>query len=498
MGNQEGISLSVQHITKTYPGVVALNDVTIDFKKGEVHALMGENGAGKSTLMKVISGGISPDSGKFVINGKEFTKITPSQSQAHGVQIVHQELNLVSALSVTENIFLGSFIGNKVTVDFPKMREKTCEYFQEYGITGINPDTAAEELTVAQMQLVEIIKAISRNVEILILDEPTSPLTAYETEILFGIIENLKKRNVTIIYISHRMSEIYRIADRITILRDGQKVETRNAADISRDELIKLMVGRELKETYPQRKAVPGEVVLEVKGLRGNGLKNISLKLYKGEILGLAGLVGAGRTELVRLIYGADKVEGGEIFLEGKKVRIKSPANAVDLGIGLLPEDRKLEGVILELSIKQNVILPSLKGISRMLYINRKKEKEIICSQINDLKIKTPSFEQLVRNLSGGNQQKVVVSKWLASSAKILIFDEPTRGIDVGAKQEIYTLMNKLTEQGISIIMVSSEMEELMGMSDRIIVLREGAVAGELSAGETITQEQIMEIASMK
>lgn len=498
MGNQEGISLSVQHITKTYPGVVALNDVTIDFKKGEVHALMGENGAGKSTLMKVISGAISPDTGKFVINGKEFTKIIPSQSQANGVQIVHQELNLVSALSVTENIFLGSFVGNGVTVDFSKMREKTREYFEEYGITGIDLDTIVEELTVAQMQLVEIIKAISRNVEVLILDEPTSPLTAYETEILFGIIENLKKRNVTIIYISHRMSEIYRIADRITILRDGQKVDTREASDISRDELIKLMVGRELKETYPERMVVPGDTVLEIKDLCGNGLKNINLKLNKGEILGLAGLVGAGRTELVRLIYGADKVEGGKIYLEGKEVKIKNPTQAVDLGIGLLPEDRKLEGVILELSIKQNIILPSLKRISRLLYINRKKEKEIISGQVDDLKIKTPSFEQLVRNLSGGNQQKVVVSKWLASSAKILIFDEPTRGIDVGAKQEIYSLMNKLTEQGISIIMVSSEMEELMGMSDRIIVLREGCIAGELSAEETITQEQIMEIASMK
>ena len=498
MEKSNTISLAVQHITKTYPGVIALNDVSIEFIKGEVHALMGENGAGKSTLMKIITGATPPDSGEFVIGGKSFTKTTPAQSQSMGVQIVHQELNMIPALSVAENIFLGAFIGNGITVSFDKMRKKTAEYFKEYGMTGIKPDTLTGELTVAQMQLVEIIKAVSRNVEVLILDEPTSPLTAYETEILFSIIDRLKQHNVTIIYISHRMSEIYRIADRITILRDGHKVDTRKIEDVTRDELIKLMVGRELKETYPERIVVPGEIVLDVKGLCGNGMKNLNLSLRKGEILGLAGLVGAGRTEMVRLIYGADKVESGKIVLEGREVHIKNPTQAVDKGIGLLPEDRKLQGVILELSIKQNIIIPCLKVISKLLVINRKKEKDIIQGQVNSLRIKTPSFDQLVRNLSGGNQQKVVVAKWLASSARVLIFDEPTRGIDVGAKQEIYHLMNELTEQGISIIMVSSEMEELLGMSDRILVLREGRIVGELNSREQFSQEAIMGIAAMK
>lgn len=498
MEKKEELSLSIRNITKTYPGVVALNQVSIKFHKGEIHALMGENGAGKSTLMKVISGVTAPDSGYFYIGDKEFSKITPAQSQACGIQIVHQELNLIPSLSVTENVFLGSFMGNGVTVNFEEMRKKTKEYFETLGIEGIDPDTLAENLTVAQMQLVEIVKAVSRNVEILILDEPTSPLTTYETEILFRIIENLKKQKVTVIYISHRMGEIYRIADRVTVLRDGQKIATRKISEVSRGELIKLMVGRELKETYPERKTVPGDVVLEVKDLCGNGMKNMNLLLRRGEILGLAGLVGAGRTELVRLIYGADEAEAGEIFVEGKKVSVHSPYDAVTHGIGLLPEDRKLQGVILELSVKENIILPSLQEISKWLVIDSRREMDTVKKQENSLRIKTPSLSQLVRNLSGGNQQKVVMSKWLASSAKILIFDEPTRGIDVGAKQEIYQLMNHLTEEGISIIMVSSEMEELMGMSDRIMVLREGRIVGEITRKEEFSQERIMELCSLR
>lgn len=487
--------LSVQHITKTYPGVIALNDVSIDFMRGEVHALVGENGAGKSTLMKVISGGIEPDEGSFIINGKEFKKTTPGVSQECGIQIVHQELNLVPTLSITENIFLGSFLGNGITVYKEKMCQKTVEYFERYGITGMDPNTLVEELTVAQMQLVEIIKAVSRNVEILILDEPTSPLTTYETEILFGIIDDLKKQGKTIIYISHRMSEIYRICDTITVLRDGQKIATMPTTDIPRGDLIKMMVGRELNETYPQRTFNGGETVLETHNLCGNGLKNVNLHLSKGEILGLAGLVGAGRTELVRLIYGADPVESGEIYINGKKVVIKSTEKAAELGIALLPEDRKLHGVLLEQSIRDNITLPSLKNISSFSVINRKKESELVEKQVKDLRVKTPSIHQLVKNLSGGNQQKVIIAKWVASSAKILIFDEPTRGIDVGAKQEIYHLMNRLTENGISIIMVSSEMEELMGMSDRIMVLHEGRVVGEIEDRREFTQERIMEYA---
>lgn len=493
----EDISLSIQNITKTYPGVIALNDVSIDFRRGEVHALVGENGAGKSTLMKVISGVTNPDSGRFMVNGATYRQISPAQSQQCGIQIVHQELNMVPTLSVTENIFLGSYLGNGITVNFAKMRAETKSLFDSLGITNLDPDSIVEDLTVAQMQLVEIVKAIRKKVDILILDEPTSPLTMRETEILFNIIASLKRRNVTIIYISHRMNEIYQIADRVTVLRDGQKIVTCSMADITRAELIKTMVGRELTETYPVRSGKLGETVLEVRNLAGNGLRDINLQVRKGEILGLAGLVGAGRTELVRLIYGADEVEGGEIRIEGKPVRIASPEKAVAQGIGLLPEDRKRQGVLLELSIRENIILPSLRSISRGTVINKRKEDDIIDGQVGDLRIKTPSMNQLVRNLSGGNQQKVVVSKWLASSARVLIFDEPTRGIDVGAKHEIYMLMNRLTENGMCIIMVSSEMEELMGMSDRIVVLREGVIAGELSDRSEFTQERIMQLASL-
>ena len=488
----------MKNITKTYPGVIALNDVSVDFVKGEVHALMGENGAGKSTLMKVLSGVINPDSGSFEFGGKEYTRITPNQAQEIGIQIVHQELNLVSSLSVTENIFLGNFVGNGVTVRFDVMRQKTKQYFDELEIVGIDPDAIVEDLTIAQMQLVEIVKAISRNVEVLILDEPTSPLTAYETEILFKIIDNLKKKNVTVIYISHRMSEIYRIADRITILRDGCKIATNDIGDVTRADLIRMMVGRDLTETYPERSAVPGEVIFEARNVCGNGMKNMNLSLKKGEILGLAGLVGAGRTEFARLIYGADRMESGTLVLDGKEIRIKDPTDAVDHGIGLLPEDRKSQGVILELSIEQNIALPVLKSISKFFTINRQKEKEIVTQHVNSLRIKTPSFAQLVQNLSGGNQQKVVVSKWLASDVRVLIFDEPTRGIDVGAKHEIYQLMDQLTTQGISIIMISSEMEELIGMSDRIMVLREGNVVGELTSRDQFTQERIMQLAAMR
>lgn len=494
----KNISLSINNMRKTYPGVVAVDDVSVDIFEGEVHALIGENGAGKSTLMKIITGGTYPDSGHFVIRGKEFTRITPHVSQEYGVQIVHQELNLVPSLSVTENIFLGHFVGNGILVNFKEMRYKAEKTLNSLGIENINPNALVENLTVAQMQVVEIAKAISRNVDILILDEPTSPLTEFEVEILFRIIKSLREKGVTIIYISHRMGEILRIADRVTVLRDGQKIVTKDIEASSREELIKLMVGRSLKETYPARDNKTGDKILEVKSLYGNGLRDINISLRKGEILGLAGLIGSGRTELVRLIYGADKVKRGLIYLGGKPTNISSPSKAVDLGIGFLPEDRKLHGVLLELSVKDNIILPSLKSISRFFVIDRKAEKRITDKQISDLKIKTPSSKQLVRNLSGGNQQKVVLSKWLSSSAKILIFDEPTKGIDVGAKQEIYSLMNELTKQGISIIMVSSEMDELIGMSDRIIVLREGRLAGELTSKNDFSQEKIMELASMR
>lgn len=497
MEKEKKISLSVHHIVKTYPGVIALKDISIDFHEGEVHGLMGENGAGKSTLVKVISGVIEADEGSFCIGDEKFEKITPHQATEKGLRIIHQELNLIPTLSVTENIFMGRFVGNGITVRFSEMKKRAKKLFEEMGI-NINPDVLVEDLTVAQMQLVEIAKAVSQEVRVLIMDEPTSPLTQNEVELLFKLIRRLKKRGVTIIYISHRLSEIFEMTDRITVMRDGEKIATEKTEDLDRETLINLMVGRTLKETYPPRSIVPQTEALRVEHLCGNGLMDISFNLKKGEILGLAGLVGAGRTELVRLIFGADKIESGDIYLEEKKIHIDSPAQAVNLGIALIPEDRKQQGIILELSVKENLALPNYRLISRRTLVNKSLENECVNKQVERLRIKTPSVSQLVKNLSGGNQQKVVVGKWLAGNAGILIFDEPTRGIDVGAKQEIYNLMNELTEQGISIIMVSSEMEELMGMSDRILVLREGKISGclERSKGE-FSQEGIMDYASM-
>ena len=494
----ETISLSMKNITKTYPGVIALNDVSVDFVRGEVHALMGENGAGKSTLMKILSGVINPDRGVFVFKGKEYTKITPIQAQSIGIQIVHQELNLVSTLSVTENVFLGSFIGNGITVRFDEMRKKTQQYFDELEIRGIDPDAIVEDLTIAQMQLVEIVKAISRNVEVLILDEPTSPLTTYETEILFKIIENLKKRNVTIIYISHRMSEIYRIADRVTVLRDGSKIATKNIQDVSRADLIRMMVGRDLNETYPVRSVKPGEVILQATDVSGNGMKHLNLSLRKGEILGLAGLVGAGRSETMQCIFGLTPGSTGEVYLEGKQVHIRNAVEAMKQGIAMVPENRKLEGLYHVQSVRFNSTIEVLDQFINHLNVNSKREAEITQEFIDKMNTKTPSQEQAVTNLSGGNQQKVMIGRWLATNPKILILDEPTRGVDVGAKAEIYEIMNELTKQGVSIIMISSELPEIINMSDRVYVMYEGKMTGCISYDEGLSQEAIMKLATLE
>nr|WP_264472822.1 sugar ABC transporter ATP-binding protein [Extibacter muris] len=471
-----------------------MDDVSLDIRRGEIHALCGENGAGKSTLIKLVSGAITPDTGTISINGQAYGQMTPALSKKLGIEVIYQEFNLIPNLSVAENIFIGDYPGNKVTVDFARMEEKAKEVFRLMKV-DLNPRSMVKDLTVAYMQLVEIAKALSKNVKILIMDEPTAPLTTNEVEILMDLVQHLKEQGVTIVYVSHRLNEIYDICDRLTVFRDGQMIETRETNDIRRKELVSLMVGREVSETYPERKASRGEIVLEVRGLSGAGARNISFQLHKGEILGLAGLVGAGRTETARMIFGADIADAGEIFLNGKKTEFRNPSDAVALGIGLVPEDRKEQGVILSKSIRENITLPIIKSIARGTVINRRKEDRILNVHKESLRIKTPSFRQKVGNLSGGNQQKVVLSKWLASGSRILIFDEPTRGIDVGAKQEIYTLMNELTEKGISIIMISSEMEEIMGMSDRILVLCEGRATGILERHE-FSQEHIMGLAS--
>ena len=489
--------LSTRDITKTYPGVVALKDVSIDFLPGEIHALVGENGAGKSTLVKVLSGAIAPDGGQVMMDGHAFESMQPSKAQALGIEVIYQEFNLVPSLSVAENIFLGASEGKGVFVDFKTMQRKAAQLFAQLQV-DIDPRRPVEELSVAQMQLVEIAKSLSRSARVLIMDEPTAPLTLRETQILFTLIRSLKRKGVTIIYISHRFSEIFELSDRITVMRDGHKVATLQTARTSRDEMIRLMVGRELSETYPRRRDGAGEVVFEVKGLTGERPKDISFALRRGEILGVAGLVGAGRTELMRMIFGADPVLKGQILLDGRPVSIKSPRQAVEKGIGYVPEDRKRHGVLVDLSIRENITLSILKRLSRGGFVMGGRERQVLNRYRDSLRIKTPSFAQLVKNLSGGNQQKVALSKWLASGSNILIFDEPTRGIDVGAKQEIYQLMDQLARQGKSIMMVSSEMEELLGMSDRVIVLREGRLAGGIDRWEDFSQERVMALASGK
>ncbi|MCI9547322.1 MAG: sugar ABC transporter ATP-binding protein [Lachnospiraceae bacterium] len=493
----EDYVLQLQHIRKEYPGVVALKDVTLELKKGEILALIGENGAGKSTLIKCCSGAVIPTSGKIVVNGKEFTSMTPQLAAENGIAIIYQEFNNVKELSAAENLFLGRPIRKGIVVDKKAMEEEAAKAFDQLHIK-IDPKALMKNLTVGYQQMVEIAKAIQQNAKILIMDEPSAPLTSAEVESMFAVVERLRKEGISIIYISHRLEEIYRLSDRILVMRDGEYIKTLITKDSQVQELIQLMVGRELTETYPPRGDCidKNEVVLELKNVTGNGDKDISLKLHKGEILGLGGLVGAGRTELAEMIFGAAAKQSGQMIFKGKEINPKSPREAIDLGIALVPEDRKRHGAMLGISIKNNINMPIYEKNSTLSVINSKLEMEIAEKYRDSMAIKTPTLHQLVKNLSGGNQQKVILGRWLAADSELIIFDEPTRGIDIGAKYEIYKLMNDLVEkEGKALLMISSEMEELMGMSDRIIVLAEGEKTGELEKGE-FSQETIMAYAS--
>lgn len=487
--------LELKSIVKEYPGVKALNHVSVSFNKGEVHALMGENGAGKSTLIKIISGAVKPNGGTILYEENEYESMNPVLSQKLGIGVIYQEFNLVPELSIAENIFLGRKLTNGFLISRKAMNEKASEIMKEFGI-DIDVSKPVKNLTVAYQQLVEIAKTISNDVKVLIMDEPSAPLTEREINAMFRIIRKLKEKGVAIIYISHRMEEIFKIADRISVMRDGEYIGTKAAAETNRAELINMMVGRTLNEQFPTIEKEIGEIVLEVKNVSTNALlKNVSFVLRKGEILGLAGLVGAGRTETARAIYGADAVSSGEIIINGKKVHITKPADGIKNRIALIPEDRKNHGVLLGMSIRDNISFISIKDISKATIVDKKADRELAQSFVEKLRIKTPGIEQLSKNLSGGNQQKVVLAKSLAGNSNIIIFDEPTRGIDVGAKQEIYTLMNELVKEGMAIIMISSEMPELLGMSDRIMVMHEGKITGELTKDEA-TQEKILELAS--
>ncbi|MEP2777654.1 MAG: sugar ABC transporter ATP-binding protein [Luteolibacter sp.] len=487
--------LQLKNITKTYPGVVALDDVSLDIIEGEVHALVGENGAGKSTLIKTCTGAITPDKGAIVIKGQEFTELTPATSAQNGVGVIYQEFNLVDELSVAENIFLGRAIRKGLVIDTKAMEREAAKIFEQFEI-NIDPRELVGNLTIGYQQLVEIAKAISQNAKLLIMDEPSAPLTQTEVQALYAMVDKLKANGVTIVYISHRMDEIFRLSDRITVLRDGQKVETLNTADTNLDDLVKLMVGRELTETYPERThRISDEVMLKVENLSGEIVKGISLEIRRGEVLGLAGLIGSGRTEFAELLFGYKQKKTGRVTLEGKEVNPRLPKEAIATGIALVPEDRKKLGALLDLTIKDNISISVLERISKFFTVNTKEEQKIADHYKEAIRIKTPNLDQKIKNLSGGNQQKVIIAKWLATHPTLVIFDEPTRGIDVGAKSEIYALVNSLVESGKAVLMISSEMEEVMGMSDRILVLHEGKVTGELERKD-FNQETIMGFAS--
>lgn len=485
--------LELKNIRKTYPGVVALDGISVSFKQGEVHAVMGENGAGKSTLIKIISGAINPDPGaEIIFDGKSYPQMTPALSAENGVAVIYQDINLVTPMTVAENMFMGRKMGKIYSKRH--LNKLAQEIFDEYGFQ-LDPAMRVERLSPANQQMVEIARAISNNAKIMIMDEPTAPLAAAEVDLLFSVIAKLKAKGVTVIYISHRMDEVFQVTERITVLRDGQYVTTINTADTNRQQLVNLMAGRELNENFPTRKSPVGEVMLEAKNLTGNSVENISFQLHKGEVLGFAGLVGSGRSETMELICGAKKMDSGEVWMKGKKMHITSPASAIAHGIGLIPEDRKEQGVILFNTVKFNTSLSAMRKLTKLGFISGRKNKELAEKYRSDLRIKVPNINQMVINLSGGNQQKVVLAKTLAADPDVIIFDEPTKGIDVGAKQEIYNLMNELVAQGKAIIMVSSDMEEILGMSDRIIVLHEGMVSGELQRSE-FSQERVLQLAS--
>ena len=489
--------LSFNNITMLFPGVRALDNVSMQFRKGEIHAIVGENGAGKSTLIKILAGAYQPTEGTIEVLGQTYSAhshYTPHESLAMGISVIYQEFNLIPYLTVAENIFYGREMTRGGFIDRKQMAGETQRLCREMGIE-LDPRTRVKDLSIAYQQIVEIVKSLSRDVKIVVMDEPTAPLTNKEIESLFGIVRKMKARGVTVLYISHRLEEVFEICDRVSVMRDGKYITTKNMNEVSIKELIGFMIGRELSQDYPQAAGRGSEVVLAVKGLATDKIKDVSFELYKGEILGLGGLVGSGRSETVRALFGADRLKSGEITVLGNKRRISSPADAIKYNIGLLPEDRKRQGLVVGMQVKENITYGILRVLSKFGLVSAAAQKRICLELKDSLKIKTPKITQITRNLSGGNQQKVVLAKWLATKCDILIFDEPTRGIDVGTKQEIYSLMRDLTKRGKSIIMISSEMPELIGMSDRIVVMHEGRVNGVI-ARENFSQEKILEIAS--
>lgn len=487
--------LELRNISKKYPGVSALEGVSMKFYKGEVHAIVGENGAGKSTFIKIITGAIEQTGGEIIFEQDTFQTNNPIISMKKGIAAIYQEFNGIPYLSVAENIYYGRQPIKKGFIDYKKMNEDAMELLGTLGI-HMNPKIPLRKLSVGYQQIVEIAKAISRKAKVLIMDEPSAPLTTNELNYLFKIVNKLKEQGVCIVYISHRMEEIFELCDTVTVFRDGKKIKTMPVQETNQEELITLMVNRKLEDTFPVRNCVKGDTILEVKDLVAKDVNHVSFALKKGEILGFAGLVGAGRTEIANAVFGAAMVLQGTIELEGKTIVNQSPTKAIEHGIALIPEDRKKFGALMNMNIKENITFSNLKKISgKRLFIRKRKEIEWVNGYRKQLRIKCSGIHQKVLDLSGGNQQKVILARCLFTDCKILIFDEPTRGIDIGAKHEIYQLMNKLVEEGKSIILISSEMPELLGMADRIMVIRQGSIAGTFSKEEA-TQEKILALAS--
>lgn len=490
--NDSRLLVRMSGISKAYPGVQALDHVDFDLRPGEIHCLVGENGAGKSTLMRILSGAERPDHGTIVIAGKEYEALNPVLGYALGIATIYQETDLVMPLSVALNIFLGH--EPSALIHHPKLNRKARKLMGDFGLE-IRPQTLVRLLSPANQQLVQIVKALSRDSRVLILDEPSAKLAENEIEHLFALLRRFKEQGLGIVYISHHLDEVLKIGDRVTVLRDGLHVATQSAGGMTESQLIELMVGRSLGEQFSKVSSVRDEIVLSVKDLAVKGqFEGISFELRKGEILGIAGLVGAGRTELLLCLFGATRPSRGHISLDGKRIRLHSPADAVRHGIGLVPEERRASGLILDRSVAHNISFPILNRISRATFVSFRRMYEITQDFVCRLNVRTPSPHQRVRTLSGGNQQKVVLSKWLAAGVRILLLDEPTRGIDVGAKAEIYRLINQLASEGVSIIMVSSELPEVLGMSDRVLVMAKGRVAKELITNET-SQVEIMKYA---